>query len=411
MTSTLEKKQSPAWFEALRKEAWEKYESAEWPDRKEENWRFGSVKESEFDGLELASGGTGEAPAQIEGSLRFIFQNNELIESPSDLPEGLMAMPFAEALAQHGDCMEKVMPPLQGKLGSPKLAALHRARCESGVAIYATQKIEPVIEIVHLISGEGQLTLPYLHLAAGEGGSVRVAERFISVNDDATNVVSVCDVITEEGSEVTYLATQELNEKSRFVRFADSRVEKEAVGRVAVVHTGSSWMREENYSTVDGEDGKSEILSVAVPTTGQEYDQRTFQHHGARGTFSDLLFKNTLFGKAKTIFSGLIFVDEGAHDTDAYQTCRNLLMSDDCEANSMPGLEINADQVKCSHGSTSAQVSEEEIFYLQARGIPANKARRLIAKGFSFEAIQKLNCEALEMLAVEVVDEKFARVD
>ena len=158
-------------------------------------------------------------------------------------------------------------------------------------------------------------------------------------------------------------------------------------------------------------EAKSEILSVSLPTTSQEYDQRTFQHHGARDTFSDLLFKNTLFGKAKTIFSGLIFVDEGAHGTDAYQTCRNLMMTDDCEAHSMPGLEINADDVKCSHGSTSARVSDEEIFYLMARGISSKQARSLVAQGFSIEAIEKLEDEQLETLAVEVVARKFATAE
>jgi Fe-S cluster assembly protein SufD len=177
------------------------------------------------------------------------------------------------------------------------------------------------------------------------------------------------------------------------------------------VHTGAKWVREETYSTVDGQDARSEILSVALPDTGQEYDQRTFQNHGGRDTYSDLLFKNTLFGQARTIFSGLIFVDEGAHGTDAYQTCRNLMMSDECEANSMPGLEINADDVKCSHGSTSSRVSDEEIFYLQARGIDARSARSLVAKGFSIEAIEKLEDEQLEALALEVVERKFATTD
>jgi hypothetical protein len=111
------------------------------------------------------------------------------------------------------------------------------------------------------------------------------------------------------------------------------------------------------------------MLSVSIPAREQEYDQRTFQHHVSEGAYSDLLYKNSLYDNSKTIFSGLIFVDEGAHHTDAYQTCRNLLMSDTCEANSMPGLEINADQVKCSHGSTSSQIHDEEIFYLRARGI------------------------------------------
>jgi Fe-S cluster assembly protein SufD len=149
---------------------------------------------------------------------------------------------------------------------------------------------------------------------------------------------------------------------------------------------------------------------INVPDGEQKYDQRTFQHHAAAHTNSDLLYKNTLFGKAKTVFSGLIAVDEGAHFTDAYQTCRNLLMDDTTEANSMPGLQINADQVKCSPGSTAAAISDEEIFYLQARGIQPKKARQLIARGFSVEVIERLGNEALEALVLGYVDAKFASV-
>jgi Fe-S cluster assembly protein SufD len=106
----------------------------------------------------------------------------------------------------------------------------------------------------------------------------------------------------------------------------------------------------------------------------------------------------------------LILVDEGAHYTDAYQTCRNLLMEETAEANSMPGLEINADQVKCSHGSTSASISDDEIFYLRARGIPPQKARRLIAHGFSLEAIERMRNDRLEEAVIEAVDRKFALI-
>jgi Fe-S cluster assembly protein SufD len=152
------------------------------------------------------------------------------------------------------------------------------------------------------------------------------------------------------------------------------------------------------------------MLSVSIPAREQEYDQRTFQHHVSEGAYSDLLYKNSLYDNSKTIFSGLIFVDGGAHHTDAYQTCRNLLMSDTAEANSMPGLEINADQVKCSHGSTSAQIQDEEIFYLRARGIDPVSARQLIARGFSVEVVERLENEAIEALVLQFIDEKYARI-
>ena len=388
---------SPSALNAIRAEALAKYESLDWPARTEENWRFGSWKEGNLSNLETVGEGIGaELPDALEGMQRFVFHNAKLISGSAD-----SVMPLAD--------VPELLPQTESRLGSPKLSALHRAQSAHGVVIKTAAGAD--IEIVHFVSGEGLLT-PTVVIIADDGAKIRVVERFISVNDsDATTVLCGAELIAGQGAKVTYLVTQELNAFSKLIRLADSRLEALAHAKQAVVHTGARWVREETYSTVDGMEARSEILSVAVPTTGQEYDQRTFQHHGARDTYSDLLFKNTLFGKAKTIFSGLIFVDDGAHGTDAYQTCRNLMMTNECEANSMPGLEINADDVKCSHGSTSARVSDEEIFYLQARGIDAKSARNLVAQGFSIEAIEKLEDEQLEKLAIEVVARKFGAIE
>jgi len=388
---------SPSALNAIRAEALAKYESLDWPARTEENWRFGSWKEGNLTNLEPVGEGIGaDLPEALEGMQRFVFHNAKLISGSAD-----SVMPLAD--------VPELLPQTESRLGSPKLSALHRAQSAHGVVIKTAAGAD--IEIVHFVSGEGLLT-PTVVIIADDGAKIRVVERFISVNDsDATTVLCGAELIAGQGAKVTYLVTQELNAFSKLIRLADSRLEALAHAKQAVIHTGARWVREETYSTVDGMEARSEILSVAVPTTGQEYDQRTFQHHGARDTYSDLLFKNTLFGKAKTIFSGLIFVDDGAHGTDAYQTCRNLMMTNECEANSMPGLEINADDVKCSHGSTSARVSDEEIFYLQARGIDSKSARNLVAQGFSIEAIEKLEDEQLEKLAIEVVARKFAVIE
>jgi Fe-S cluster assembly protein SufD len=372
--------------------ALEEFEALDWPARKEENWRFGSWKKANLSGLELVGDGvSAPLPEPLEGFHRFVFQNARLVAGSAD-----GVTPVQESFGP------------QSRLGSPKLAALHTAKSNHGLHIRSGEDLS--IEIVYLVSGEG-LYLPGLVIEAENGANIRVVKRFLSADESATTVVSATDVRVAENSHVTCLVTQQLNRQSKLVRFADSTLQKAATAKLAVVHSGAEWVREETYSTVDGSEASSEILSVALPDTGQEFDQRTFQHHGARNTHSDLLFKNTLFGKGKTIFSGLIFVDEGAHGTDAYQTCRNLMMTDDCEAHSMPGLEINADEVKCSHGSTSARVSDEEIFYLMARGIPAREARSLVALGFSVEAIERLEDEQLEALALQVVERKFSIAD
>jgi Fe-S cluster assembly protein SufD len=152
------------------------------------------------------------------------------------------------------------------------------------------------------------------------------------------------------------------------------------------------------------------MFSVSLAAGNQEIDQRTLQDHLSPNSYSDLLYKNVLFDTSKTIFAGLIKVDEGAHGTDAYQKCRNLLLSDNCEANSMPGLEINADQVKCSHGSTTGRIAEDELFYFESRGISRPDAARLIAVGFANEVVGKVGHEAIEDLLGHAIEHRFAEL-
>jgi Fe-S cluster assembly protein SufD len=132
------------------------------------------------------------------------------------------------------------------------------------------------------------------------------------------------------------------------------------------------------------------MLSVSAVEDSQVVDQRTLQIHEVPATASDLLYKNALNDTARTIFTGLIRVDEGAHQTDAYQKVRNLLLSDEAEANSAPGLEIEADDVRCTHGATSGTLEGEELFYFESRGIPRKQAQQLITFGFLNEVVERL---------------------
>jgi Fe-S cluster assembly protein SufD len=151
------------------------------------------------------------------------------------------------------------------------------------------------------------------------------------------------------------------------------------------------------------------MLAVSVATNEQEFDSRTLQDHISARTSSDLLYKNALDDKARCTFGGLIRVEPHAHFTDAYQKVRNLLLSDDSEANSMPGLEILADNVRCTHGATSGQINEDEMFYLRSRGIPVPVAQRLIVGGFLNEVIQRLDQPIMADHLNRLIDRKFAQ--
>ena len=413
MTSTL-----PAWFNARQEAARARYESIPKPKRGDEQWRFANIKQLDFSGL------SGEAKTADRASLisrstglarpaaKFVFLNDELISSESALPAGTICLPLAEALEKHSALVEAHFMKQETRLGSAKFAALHEASVKNGLFVHVPDnaEIEGSIEAHHWISGE-TTSFPHTLIVTGKSSKVRVIDIFRSADETTPGLaIGYKDLFAGRNSSLDYIAIQDLNEVSRLIAIKETSTCRDARSKAFILNTGAAWARNESLSQLIGPGAHSDMLSVSIPHLEQEYDQRTFQHHVSEGAYSDLLYKNTLYGHSKTVFSGLISVDEGAHHTDAYQTCRNLLMTDDCEANSMPGLEINADQVKCSHGSTSAQIADEEIFYLQARGIDPVQARQLIARGFSVEAVERIGDEETETLVLAFIDAKFARI-
>ncbi len=408
----------PAWFAARQQQAWERYQSTPKPKRGDEEWRFGNIKQLDFDGFAKAEAKDADALVAKSTGLestaaKFVFVNDTLAHSESSIPDGVVCLPLAEALEQHGDLVAKHFMKQETRLGSAKYAALHEASVSNGLFVYVPDKIEVdgAIEVHHWISGDKTVTYPHTLVITGQSAKVKVVDIFRSAEELTPGlVIAFNDISAGQNSQLDYVAIQALNEVSRMIQINESSAARDASAKSFILNTGAAWVRNESLTCLEGPGSRSDMLSVSIPAREQEYDQRTFQNHISEGAYSDLLYKNSLYDDSKTIFSGLIFVDEKAHHTDAYQTCRNLMMSDTAEANSMPGLEINADQVKCSHGSTSAQIADEEIFYLCARGIDPASARQLIARGFSVEAIERLEDEAVESLVLQFVDDKFAHI-
>jgi Fe-S cluster assembly protein SufD len=405
MTTTL-----PAWFTTRQEAAKARYESIPTPKRNDVLWRFSSIKQLDFTNLSGEAQHADHADilsrskGLVKPAAKFVFLNDEVIHSESSL--------IADALVSHPDLVERHLMQQETRLGSAKFAALHEASLKNGLFVHVPDKteVEGTIEIHHWISGQTTV-FPHTLIVTGKSSAVRVVEMFRSADDTTPGLaIAFNDLCAGSNSQLDYIAIQDLNETTRLISVNETSTARDARAKAFILNTGASWARNESLSRLDGAGSRSDMLSVSIPAREQEYDQRTFQHHVSEGAFSDLLYKNTLYGRSKTVFSGLISVDENAHHTDAYQTCRNLLMTDDCEANSMPGLEINADQVKCSHGSTSAQISDDEIFYLQARGIDPVQARQLIARGYSIDAVKRLENEDAENLVLSFIDSKFSRI-
>ncbi len=413
----------PDWYRDLRDEAWERFVGTPAPVRTNQQWRFADLKHTRLEGL-VAAAPVDDATAAGLVSLaiaerplafaaHFVFANNRLIhaETPG-LPEGARCQPIGEALAEDAGRLRDHLLNHRDFIGGEKFAALHASATLSGLFVdfgKGAVATDPVV-VHHFVGGNGATVFPQTLIHAEDHAEVSVLEIFESIDGEEGNlIVGRVDLEAQRGAKIQYVSAQALAERGgRMVQLQHTRAGRDAAIKVGFLNLGGEWVRNESVNRMVEPGADVQIFSANLANAAQEFDQRTLQSHEAQHTTSDLFFKNALYDRARTIFSGLIQVQPGAHHTDSFQTCRNLLGSDEAEANSMPGLEIDADQVKCSHGSTSGTISDEEIFYLRARGIPAEEARKIISLGFLNEAIDRLDGESVRELLCERVERKFA---
>lgn len=410
------------WFRQLQFEGWESFKSLPMPQRTDEAWRFASTKTmdisqfsrplpvSDADRDALIKRSTG----MQETAGRMIFANDQLLQREvlsEDLKrQGVIWEPIERAAVEHEEVFRKHFMTQEVVLGSKKFAALHKAWVKSGTFLYVPRnvEIELPIEIFHWLHGSNGSTFPHTLLIAGENSKVTLIDYFESSDMEAPGFAcGVNDLYLEAGAKLNYICVQNWSRKALALQINSTVVGRDATATSVNLNFGGSYARNESVSRLVGEGGRSDMLAVSVAQGEQEFDQRTLQDHQVANTASDLLYKNSLDDKARTIFAGLIRVEPHAHHTDAYQKVRNLLLSDEAEANSMPGLEILADDVRCTHGATSGQINEEELFYMQARGISKKVAQQLIVAGFLSETIDRLTDDRVKEKLREIIHAKF----
>ena len=414
----------PRWFRDLQRNGWETFQSTPLPNRKEQAWRFSKIDALKFDSFVEPEALDDDARDDIlsrsnalsDATARMIFADDQLLRR-DPLPEklqrlGVIFQPLERALIEHEDLVRDTFMKEPAILGSTKFAALHAARVRNGTFLYLPKgaDIELPFEVFHWHHGDDAALFPHLLLVAEELSRVTLIEHFRSTDRRGRGFAcGVNDLVVRRGANVRYVCAQDWSEEVVAFQMNATTVERDAAAMTLNVNVGGAYTRSEGRSRLLGEGARSDMLAVSVASGRQEFDARTLQDHECPHTTSDLLYKNALDDRARTTFGGLIRVEPHAHFTDAYQTVRNLLLSDDAEANSMPGLEILADNVKCSHGATSGQLHEDELFYLLARGIPRSVAQKLLVAGFLNEVTERLHHPALEEQSRQLVEAKFSR--
>ena len=396
----------PKWWLDAKQAAWNQFAALPLPTRSQELWRFSNLSGISLDGFEVAepfSGASASAtPASFARSAEILFANNYLASRTSRPPEliakGVIFCPLEEALARHGDLVRAYFLKHPAALGGEKFAALNTAFASSGAFLFIPKGVEVAAPFViqHAVSGAGKAVFPHTLAILEDHAKATVVEFFTSSEASAHFASGVNDLYAGPSAQLTYVGAQTWSEST--LAFQSNSIVAQRDARVLSLnlHLGGRQARHESHSRLQGPGAHSEMLALTVAKDSQEFDQRTLQTHQAPNTSSNLLYKNALLDTARTIFSGLIIVEPDAQKTDAYQSNRNLMLSDQAEANSLPGLEIQANDVRCTHGSTTARVPAEQEFYLWSRGIKPAQTNELLVFGFFEEVLARLEDLSLQ---------------
>ena len=236
-------------------------------------------------------------------------------------------------------------------------------------------------------------------MVAEDGAEVTVFDRYGSTDTKADGVGHLVDAVVElligDNAHVRYLSVQEQGAHTWQVALQRAHLGRDASLKSSVVALGGSYARLRSESLLAGSGAESDLTAVYFGDGHQMLDFRTLQDHDAPNTRSDLLFKGAVEDTAQSVYTGLIRIRPEAQKSVAFQTNRNLVLTEGADARSVPNLEIEADDVKCSHASTVGPVDEEQLYYLATRGVPPEEAERLIVLGFFDDVFDRLPVRSL----------------
>jgi len=245
------------------------------------------------------------------------------------------------------------------------------------------------IEVVWPAPGDGAAVFPRLVVETGPDADVTIVERFAS-HDVSALVVPVTELRAGPGARLRYLATNELGPRVWQIAHQVGRADQESYTLLATVALGGYYARVRTDARLEGAGATGEQVAAYFGAGDQMHDFRTLQDHAAPKTTSDLLFKGAVEDRARSVYTGLIRVRKGAPGTNAFQTNRNLKLSEEAWADSVPNLEIENNDVRCSHASAVGPIDADQRFYLESRGVPPATAERLIVLGFFDEVLERL---------------------
>jgi len=408
----------PEWLAARRADAADRLAEVHWPTDAEEIWRYSRIDQLDLGqfrpvpaeqmgqpGDEPAPGGGPIAAEAGERSGLVVVRNGRVVHHTLD-PEleakgvrvcGIATCEADELSSVLGTCSD----------ASPDaFTALHDAFLAGGAYVKVPRGVvvEKPVVVLHWSEGDGLASFPHTLVVAEDGAEVTVFDRYGSAASSSSGgraggtghfVDAVVELMVGDNAHVRYLSVQEHGPHTWQIALQRAHLGRDASLKSSVVALGGSYARLRSESLLAGSGAESDLTAVYFGDGHQMLDFRTLQDNDAPNTRSDLLFKGAVEDTAESVYSGLIRIRPDGQKSVAFQTNRNLVLTEGADARSVPNLEIEADDVKCSHASTVGPVDDDQLYYLATRGVPPEQAERLIVLGFFDDVFDRLPVPSL----------------
>jgi len=403
----LSTRREPDWLLERRRKAWQTFCQFAWPKRNEEEWMRTDIRLFKLDRFSLPL----TAPTQTVPSTPLLAQGVELGGSSASLDshsirvelapkwqkKGVVFGSLDKIVAENGDLVRKHLLTRAVDPARDKFAALHAACWSGGHVLYVPRGVV-VDEPLHVLSAmsDGAIDLGHLLVVLEEGAEATVLSETASHDpQDGGLHCGAIELIQGPGSHLRFVSLQNWGQGVWHFGHAGAVVDRDATLQWTMGAIGSRLSKVNQHVALVGPGASCQVNGILFAEGKQHLSFHTLQHHQAPSCRSDFLYKAALQDRARTVWRGVIKVDPDAQKTDGYQRNDNLLLSSQARADSIPGLEIQADDVRCTHGSTSGRVDEELIFYARCRGLSRREAIRLVVSGFFQQVIDRITIESV----------------
>jgi Fe-S cluster assembly protein SufD len=420
-------KNEPLWLLESRLAAWELYADMPMPSLQAEEWRrtdYTTIRWEQAGPLVIPNGGSFESiPAENRAPLIGNEQggliaavDGQIVHSELNetfRKQGIIFTDLDTAIREHEDL---IRPNLMTKAVTPgegKFAALHAALWTHGVFLYVPR--DRMVELpLHSLFYNTQpgMTLGHILVIAEDGANVTYLHEYLSANDVTNQAayVGATELLLGTGANVKYISLQDWGRNVYDFRHERARVGRDSQLDWILGTMGSRLTKDFTEIELDGEGSWARMSGLYFADTNQLIDHDTQQNHNAPHTTSDLLFKGALKDEARSVWQGMIKVLPNAQQTDGFQANRNLVLSKDARADSIPGLEIEANDVRCTHAATVGKLEEEPVFYLMSRGMTRADAERLLVLGFFDPIMGRIPFEEVRARLGAHIEQKLAAV-